>query len=93
MSLLAGTQGLGITTSHDGRWPWCRGRTPGTKLTKEFPFAGDGGIEKAGSVMAPGWLTVAAWVYLATGFCCAGVIGYDIAVNGRRQPMGVFAIF
>jgi hypothetical protein len=39
--------------------------------------------------MAPGWLTVVAWVYLAICFCCAGVIAYDITVNRRRQPMGV----
>jgi hypothetical protein len=39
--------------------------------------------------MAPGWLTVVAWVYLAVCFCCAGVIACDIAFNNRRQPMGV----
>ena len=39
--------------------------------------------------MAPGWLTAIAWVYLGLCFCCAGIIGYDIAVNKRRQPMGV----
>ena len=39
--------------------------------------------------MAPVWLTVVAWIYLAVCFCCAGVIAYDIAVNRRRQPMGV----
>jgi hypothetical protein len=39
--------------------------------------------------MAPAWLTVVAWVYLAICFGCAGVIAYDIVVNGRRQPMGV----
>jgi Domain of unknown function (DUF4396) len=39
--------------------------------------------------MAPGWLTVIAWLYLAVCFCCAGIIAYDIAVNRRRQPMGV----
>jgi hypothetical protein len=39
--------------------------------------------------MAPAWLTVAAWVYLAVCFCCAGIIGYDIAFSHRRQPMGV----
>jgi hypothetical protein len=38
--------------------------------------------------MAPAWLTVAAWVYLAVCFCCAGIIGYDIAFSHRRQPMG-----
>lgn len=39
--------------------------------------------------MAPGWLTTVAWIYLAVCFCCAGIICYDIAVNRRRQPMGV----
>jgi hypothetical protein len=39
--------------------------------------------------MAPAWLTVVAWVYLAVCFCCAGIIAYDIALNHRRQPMGV----
>jgi hypothetical protein len=39
--------------------------------------------------MAPTWLTAVAWVYLPICFACAGVIGYDIAVNRRRQPMGV----
>jgi hypothetical protein len=39
--------------------------------------------------MVPTWLTVVAWVYLSICFACAGVIGYDIAVSRRRQPMGV----
>ena len=39
--------------------------------------------------MAPAWLTVVAWVYLSVCFCCAGIITYDIAVDHRRQPMGV----
>jgi hypothetical protein len=39
--------------------------------------------------MAPTWLTVVAWVYLSVCFCCAGIIGYDIAFDHRRQPMGV----
>jgi hypothetical protein len=39
--------------------------------------------------MAPTWLTAVAWVYLSICFACAGIIGYDIAVNRRRQPMGV----
>jgi hypothetical protein len=39
--------------------------------------------------MAPSWLTVLAWLYLAICFCCAGIIAYDIIVNRRRQPMGV----
>jgi hypothetical protein len=39
--------------------------------------------------MAPLWLTVVAWLYLAVCFGCAGVIAYDITVNRRRQPMGV----
>jgi hypothetical protein len=39
--------------------------------------------------MAPGWLTATAWIYLAACFCCAGTIGYDIAVNRCRRPMAV----
>ncbi len=39
--------------------------------------------------MAPTWLTALAWVSLSICFACAGVIGYDIAGNRRRQPMGV----
>jgi Domain of unknown function (DUF4396) len=39
--------------------------------------------------MAPAWLTIVAWLYLSVCFCCAGIIGYDIAFNRRRQPMGV----
>lgn len=39
--------------------------------------------------MAPGWLTAVAWTYLSVCFLCAAVIGYDIAVNRRRQPMGI----
>ena len=39
--------------------------------------------------MAPNWLTVVAWVYLSVCLCCAGIITYDIAVDHRRQPMGV----
>jgi uncharacterized protein DUF4396 len=42
--------------------------------------------------MAPGWLTVVAWLYLAICFCCAGIIAYDIVVNHRRQPMGVMNV-
>jgi hypothetical protein len=42
--------------------------------------------------MAPAWLTVIAWLYLSACFCCAGIIGYDIAVNHRRQPMGVMNV-
>jgi Domain of unknown function (DUF4396) len=42
--------------------------------------------------MAPTWLTALAWAYLAICFGCAGVIGYDIAVNRRRQPMGVMNV-
>ncbi len=39
--------------------------------------------------MAPSWLTALAWVYLSVCFASAAVIGYDIAFNHRRQPMGV----
>jgi hypothetical protein len=39
--------------------------------------------------MAPVWLTVVAWLYLSACFCCAGIIVGDIALNHRRQPMGV----
>jgi Domain of unknown function (DUF4396) len=42
--------------------------------------------------MAPAWLTVVAWLYLAACFSCAGIIVYDIAVNRRRQPMGVMNV-
>jgi hypothetical protein len=44
------------------------------------------------AVMAPAWLTVIAWLYLSACFCCAGIIAYDIAVNHRRQPMGVMNV-
>ncbi|MGH3152785.1 MAG: DUF4396 domain-containing protein [Streptosporangiaceae bacterium] len=44
--------------------------------------------------MAPTWLTVVAWTYLALCFCCAAVIAFDIFVAGRRQPMRVMnAVF
>ena len=44
--------------------------------------------------MAPTWLTVVAWIYLAVCFGCAAVIAYNIFVNGRRQAMGVMnAVF
>jgi hypothetical protein len=39
--------------------------------------------------MPPGWLSVIAWIYLSLCFVCAGVIGYDIVLGRRRQPMGV----
>jgi Domain of unknown function (DUF4396) len=39
--------------------------------------------------VAPDWLTAVAWFYLSVGFCCAGIIGYDIVVRHRRQPMAV----
>jgi hypothetical protein len=39
--------------------------------------------------VAPDWLTAVAWFYLSVCFCCAGIIGYDIVVDHRRQPMGV----
>lgn len=39
--------------------------------------------------MVPVWLTIVAWLYLSVCFCCAGIIGYDIVFNRRRQPMGV----
>lgn len=39
--------------------------------------------------MAPAWLTAIAWIYLGLCFCCAAAIGYDIAVNKRRQSMAV----
>jgi hypothetical protein len=39
--------------------------------------------------MPPTWLTTLAWIYLCVCFVCAGVIGYDIVLGGRRQPMGV----
>jgi hypothetical protein len=39
--------------------------------------------------MAPTWLMVVAWIYLAVCFGCAAIIGYDIVGRRRRQPMGV----
>jgi hypothetical protein len=39
--------------------------------------------------MPPEWLTVVAWIYLCVCFVCSAVIGYDIVVGHRRQPMGV----
>jgi hypothetical protein len=42
--------------------------------------------------MAPMWLTVVAWIYLAICFGCAAVIACDIFVNGRRQSMGVMNV-
>src|SRR6202035_4620930 len=66
-------------------------RTPGAKLKLGSVTASVtvGTWEGWGQVMAPGWLTVVAWVYLAVCFCCAGIIACDIAFNRRRQPMGV----
>jgi Domain of unknown function (DUF4396) len=46
-------------------------------------------VAEGGRVVAPDWLTAVAWFYLSLCFCCAGIIGYDIVVNHRRQPMGV----
>jgi hypothetical protein len=42
--------------------------------------------------MAPTWLTVLAWVYIAICFGCAGIIAYDIVVNRRHQPMAVMNV-
>ena len=39
--------------------------------------------------MPPDWLTVLAWVSLATAFFCAAGIACDIFLGGHRQPMGV----
>jgi hypothetical protein len=39
--------------------------------------------------VAATWLTVAAAVYLAACFACAGAIAWDIFPGRRRQPMGV----
>ena len=39
--------------------------------------------------MAPGWLTILAWTYLAVCSGCAAIIAWDIFAGGRRQPMGV----
>jgi hypothetical protein len=39
--------------------------------------------------MPADWLSVIAWIYLCVCFVCTGVIGYDIVVSRRRQPMGV----
>lgn len=42
--------------------------------------------------MPPFWLTVLAWVFLATAFACALEIGYDIFGRGYRQRMGVMEV-
>jgi hypothetical protein len=42
--------------------------------------------------MAPTWLTVVAWIYLAICFGCTAVIACDIFVNGRRLSMGVMNV-
>ena len=42
--------------------------------------------------MSPAWLSVIAWTYLVVCFACAFWIAYDIAVNKRRQPMGVMNV-
>jgi uncharacterized protein DUF4396 len=39
--------------------------------------------------MAPGWLNILAWSYLALCFCCAAIIAGDIVLGQRHQPMGV----
>jgi hypothetical protein len=39
--------------------------------------------------MAPVWLTVLAWTYLAVCFGCSAIIAGDVTLGGRRQPMGV----
>jgi hypothetical protein len=39
--------------------------------------------------VAPARLTAIAWTYLSLCRACAAGIAYDIALNHRRQPMGV----
>jgi hypothetical protein len=60
-----------------------------TAPMREMLVANHGHPRGRDMVMAPVWLTVVAWLYLSVCFCCASIIAYDIAVNRRRQPMGV----
>jgi len=39
--------------------------------------------------MAPGWLTILAWIYLSVCLCCAAIIAADILLRRRPQAMGV----
>jgi hypothetical protein len=39
--------------------------------------------------MAPGWLTILAWLSIAAGLVSAAAILYDIYWRGRRQPVRV----
>jgi hypothetical protein len=42
--------------------------------------------------MAPTWLTVLAWISLASAFLCAGLIAADILVRGYRQRMWIMEV-
>src|SRR5262249_34668929 len=87
--------------SQAGTWASPAGTAPpdGTRPSDKAPTgrAGHGSLsapvpaEKPGEggCRGPAWLTGIAWLHLLACFCCAGIIAYDIAVNHRRQPMGV----
>jgi hypothetical protein len=40
----------------------------------------------------PTWLTVLAWIWLASAFLCAGLIATDILVRGYRQDMWIMDV-
>jgi hypothetical protein len=42
--------------------------------------------------MAPTWLTVLAWISLATAFVCAGLIATEIFVRGYRQHVWIMDV-
>jgi hypothetical protein len=42
--------------------------------------------------MAPTWLTVLAWISLASAFVCAGLIAADVLVRGYRQRMWIMDV-
>jgi hypothetical protein len=42
--------------------------------------------------MAPTWLTVLAWISIATGFVCAGLIVLDVFVRGYRQRVWIMNV-
>jgi hypothetical protein len=68
-------------------------RAPGVKLIRGSVSASvTAEPGKVGQLMAPVWLTVAAWVYLVVCFCSAAIVACDIAFNHRRQPMGVMNV-
>ena len=42
--------------------------------------------------MAPTWLTLLAWISLASAFLCAGLTAADILVRGYRQHMRIMDV-